>query len=83
MTRNEASWDRAARVALAAVLAGVGLGVVGGTGGTVMAVVALVPLLTGLVGWCPLYQVFGVSTCPVPKARTGGEDADRSSGVPA
>lgn len=24
----------------------------------------LVPLLTGLVGWCPPYQLFGISTCP-------------------
>ena len=22
----------------------------------------LVPLVTGLVGWCPLYQLFGLST---------------------
>lgn len=23
----------------------------------------LVPLLTGLMGWCPLYKVFGINTC--------------------
>ena len=28
----------------------------------------LVPLATGLLGTCPLYTVFGLSTCPV-KAR--------------
>ncbi len=22
-----------------------------------------VPLLTGLVGWCPPYQLFGINTC--------------------
>ncbi|OQX18591.1 MAG: hypothetical protein BWK76_07050 [Desulfobulbaceae bacterium A2] len=23
----------------------------------------LVPLLTGLIGWCPPYALFGISTC--------------------
>lgn len=25
--------------------------------------IGFVPLLTGLMGWCPLYTVFGMSTC--------------------
>ncbi len=29
--------------------------------------IGVVPLLTGLVGFCPLYRLFGVSTCPVPR----------------
>lgn len=24
----------------------------------------LIPLITGLVGFCPMYSLFGVSTCP-------------------
>ncbi|MFQ5560471.1 MAG: DUF2892 domain-containing protein [Nitrospinota bacterium] len=24
-----------------------------------------VPLLTGLIGWCPPYAMFGISTCSV------------------
>jgi len=27
--------------------------------------VGLVPLLTGLVGFCPLYKILGLSTCPI------------------
>jgi Inner membrane protein YgaP-like, transmembrane domain len=27
------------------------------------AYLGLVPLLTGLVGWCPPYAIFGVNTC--------------------
>ena len=27
----------------------------------------LVPLLTGLVGRCPLYSIFGFSTCPLAR----------------
>lgn len=60
--KNEANWDRIGRVVLALVLAGVGLGVVGGTAGTVMALVGLIPLITGLLGTCPLYTLTGVCT---------------------
>jgi hypothetical protein len=65
--RNEASWDRAARIAAGIVLLIVGFGVVGGTGGTIIGVIALVPLLTGLIGWCPLYSLLGMRT---DKSRT-------------
>jgi hypothetical protein len=27
--------------------------------------VSVVPLLTGLMGTCPMYTLFGVSTCPI------------------
>jgi len=26
--------------------------------------VGAVPLLTGLMGWCPAYMLFGIKTCP-------------------
>jgi hypothetical protein len=29
--------------------------------------VGLVPLFTGLFGYCPLYSIFGLSTCPMQK----------------
>ena len=29
----------------------------------------LIPLLTGLIGSCPAYQLFGISTCPLQKGR--------------
>ena len=32
--------------------------------------VGLVPLVTGLVGSCPLYRLFGVSTCSIGKTST-------------
>jgi len=34
-------------------------------GGPVWAWIGVVPLATGLVRMCPLYSVFGMSTCPV------------------
>jgi len=30
--------------------------------------IGVVPLFTGLVGWCPLYSVLGLSTCPMKQA---------------
>lgn len=59
--RNEHAADRALRVAI-------------GIGALSMAItgpqhplgwLGLVPLVTGLVGTCPLYRLFGVSTCRV------------------
>ena len=29
--------------------------------------IGLVPLLTGLFGFCPLYKIIGMNTCPVSK----------------
>jgi hypothetical protein len=26
----------------------------------------VVPLLTGIVGYCPLYRLVGIRTCPAP-----------------
>jgi hypothetical protein len=29
--------------------------------------IGVIPLVTGLVGWCPLYPLLGMSTCPMKK----------------
>jgi len=60
MKTNEGKLDRILRIV-------VGLGLlslvfVGPQ--TLWGLVGLVPLLTGLAGYCPLYQVFGFNTCP-------------------
>lgn len=36
-------------------------------GGPVWAWIGVVPLLTGLVGFCPVYPLLGLSTCPMKK----------------
>jgi hypothetical protein len=64
---NEAAWDRIARVVLGIVLLTLGWGeVVTGAWGTAFKVIGFVPLLTGLVGWCPLYAIFGFRTNRTP-----------------
>ena len=63
MLTNEANFDRALRVILGIVL--LSLTVFGPR--TMWGLVGLVPLATGLVGFCPLYRLLGVSTCAAPK----------------
>lgn len=29
--------------------------------------IGVVPLLTGLIGWCPPYQLLGINTCSMKK----------------
>jgi hypothetical protein len=66
MKVNEGTIDRGIRLVAAAILIGVGLGVVRGPGGIAMAVVGVIPLLTGLSGFCPLYTLFGIDTSRRP-----------------
>lgn len=30
--------------------------------------IGVVPLATGLMGWCPVYPLLGLNTCPMKKA---------------
>lgn len=63
-SRNEGTVDRAIRVVIGLAL--LSLVVVGPK--SAWGWVGLVPLFTGLLGSCPLYSLFGVSTCGVPRA---------------
>lgn len=62
MPRNEGSLDRVIRVV--AGLAILSLAFVGPQ--TPWAYLGLVPLLTGVVGFCPAYALFGIRTCKLP-----------------
>ncbi len=31
--------------------------------------VGIVPLFTGLAGWCPVYPMLGLNTCPATRGR--------------
>ena len=75
MTRNEGSLDRILRTVAGGALALLMLtGVVGGVLGWLLLALGAILLVTGLTGFCPLYALFGIQTCPL---RT---DAKRSSG---
>jgi len=61
MKINEGKIDRTIRVVIGVSL--LSLVVVGPQ--TMWGWIGIVPLTTGLIGNCPLYTVFGFSTCPV------------------
>ena len=63
LTINEAGWDRIVRITLGVLLLALGWGgFVAGTPGDVLKVLGFIPLVTGLVGWCPVYALFGFRT---------------------
>jgi len=63
LPRNEHIVERAVRVAI-----GIGLLCIAFVGPkTPWGYLGIIPLLTGLIGSCPLYTVFGFSTCPMKK----------------
>lgn len=63
MTKNAGGIDKILRIVVGIALIGL----------TIMGVlpmwgyIGIVPLATGLMGWCPLYTVLGINTCPVNK----------------
>lgn len=60
MSRNAGNLDRVLRVIVGvALIAGTLLGVLGA-----WAWVGLVPIATAAAGWCPLYALLGLNTCP-------------------
>ena len=63
--KNIGSLDQVIRLlAIAAILAVLGLGLVGGLPSLLLGGVALVLLLTSLTSTCPAYMPFGFSTLP-------------------
>jgi hypothetical protein len=64
MKANEGTFDRALRI-----VAGIGvlsLAFVGPQ--TPWGYLGIVPLATGLIGWCPIYALLRINTCPVKRA---------------
>ncbi|MCY7328097.1 MAG: DUF2892 domain-containing protein [Saprospiraceae bacterium] len=70
MNKNMGSPDRIIRLILAAIAVFLYFnGTLTGTVGIVALVVAAVFALTSMVGFCPLYRLVGLSTCPVPSGK--------------
>ncbi len=61
MKTNEGGIDRILRIV--AGLALIGLTLNGNIG--VWGWVGVVPLATGALGWCPLYSLLGLNSCPM------------------
>lgn len=63
MKANEGTIDRVIRVVVGLAL----LSVVVVGPKSLFGLIGLIPLLTGLIGFCPLYKLFGLNTCPLEK----------------
>lgn len=61
MKTNEGNIDRILRIIVGAAL--IAIVFVGPQ--TPWGWIGLVPLITGLVGFCPLYAILGINSCPV------------------
>lgn len=59
MNKNVGGIDRILRIAVGLVL--MALAATGTVG--LWGYIGVLPLLTGLVGWCPPYAIFGWNTC--------------------
>lgn len=63
MSRNEGTIDRTLRILVGLLL----LALVFFGPQTPYGWVGLVPLVTGIVGICPVYSIFGIRTCSLPQ----------------
>jgi hypothetical protein len=63
MTCNIHPYERAARIII-----GLGITSMAFIGpASLWFLVGLVPVLTGVLGWCPPYQMLGINTCKLGK----------------
>ncbi len=71
MKKNMGTTDQVIRLIIAVIISALYyLDIISGTVGNVMVVLAVVFFATSLVGFCPLYAIFGMNTCPVKKDKS-------------
>jgi hypothetical protein len=59
---NEGLWDRLIRLIIGLALGYAAWMTWPGTAAIVYGVIGAIAFVTGLVGWCPVYALFGLST---------------------
>ena len=71
MKKNVGTPDRIIRLILAVIIATLFYtGTISGISGIVLVVLAVVFFITSLVSFCPLYAIFGLSTCAVKENKS-------------
>jgi Protein of unknown function (DUF2892) len=66
MVQNIGTVDRIARVVIG--LAAIGFAITSSHPLAPWGYIGIVPLLTAVIGWCPAYLPFGLSTCQTRRA---------------
>lgn len=70
MKKNMGNVDKIIRIIIAVAFAVLYFtNTISGTFGLVLVVLAGVFVLTSLVGFCPIYTIFGLSSCPVKERK--------------
>ena len=67
LKQNESSTDRIIRVVIGIVALLAGAFWLTGPLQTIAYVVGAIALITGIIGFCGLYAILGMSTCPIKK----------------
>jgi hypothetical protein len=75
--RNVGALDQNLRIAVGT--AGVMMWLFGPLG--IWGLLGVFPLITGLTRVCPIYPLFGISTCPAPKPAQAEPDAEKPGGA--
>ena len=64
MKKNMGMIDRIVRLTIVVIIAALYFtGQISGIAVTVLGIIAVAFLVTSLIGWCPTYVPFGISTC--------------------
>lgn len=61
MKANEGSLERIIRLILGLIVLSLWFILQGNA--KYFAIIGLIPLITAILGWCPLYSIFGINTC--------------------
>lgn len=67
MKKNEGKTDRIIRIGTGFLALSAGIFYFSGPVRIAAITVGLIGLITGAVGYCGLYSIFGISTCPINK----------------
>ena len=64
MKKNMSTADRIIRLVISAILVALYFtNIIGGTVGLILLILATVFTITSIISFCPLYSIFGISTC--------------------
>jgi hypothetical protein len=64
---NEGPIDRGIRIAVGIIALIIGMFVLTGVIKIILVVIGLIALITGIFGFCGLYVLLGINTCPIKK----------------
>ncbi|HBP88994.1 MAG: DUF2892 domain-containing protein [Nitrospira sp.] len=77
--RNIGHHERVIRIGIGLLLLALsGVSLFPGWGDLALVSIGLIALLTGIIGYCPAWQVFGINTCPLQKTGHSPSQADAS-----